>query len=409
MKIRYWLLTVGSFILGARLGRSFACTRSFELSNLSPTSTSPSSENQPKLTREDVIRLIEANSGPEGLNLSDYDLTDTNLRDLNLQGAIFSTYDFENRIHQSANLAGANFTDANLTRAYLVHTNLQNTTFWQTSLYEATMSYAHAVGASFGKTDLRRANLYGCNLEGARLWKVDLEGANLVLARVANAEMTEVRIGNVLIQEREKTYREYFDRWYVFNLPTHRRRRHLSESYGQAAEIYMNLKNAYLSNGRYREASWAYLKERRMRRATLIPWRAKSYHGDALVQNSGFLGWRWSWFYLKYVLLWVFDWLSDATSGYGERPLRTLWLALAVLLFFPLLYWWSGQVALQNGTSPQWIDYFIFSLGAFTTMDFGRFIANGWLAEVFASIEALLGTSILALLMFALGNRISRS
>ncbi len=41
-------------------------------------------------------------------------------------------------------------------------------------------------------------------------------------------------------------------------------------------------------------------------------------------------------------------------------------------------------------------------------MDFSRFETTGVIAETLASIEALLGISILALLMFALGNRISR-
>lgn len=409
MRIRQAILLVLSFSIGTLLGRRFIRERPFNVSNTPSTNTLPIPNHQPKLTREDVIHLIEANGGPEGLDLSGFDLSEVNLRDLDLQGVVFSTYDFENRIHQSANLAGANFTDANLAKAYLVHTNLQNTTFWQTKLYEATMSYAHAKGASFGETDLRRVNFYGCNLESARLWKVDLEGANFVLARIANAEMTEVHIGNAILQEREETYREYFDRWYVFNLPTHRRLRHLSERYSQAAEIYMNLKNAYFSSGRYREASWAYLKERQMRRVTFAPWRARTYYDETVAQSSGFLGWRWGWFYLKYTGLWFFDWLNDATSGYGERPLRTLWLAVVVLLFFPLLYWCSGQLSLQNGVTLKWLDYFIFSLGAFTTMDFGRFVTDGWLAEILASLEALLGISILALLMFALGNRISRS
>ncbi|MCI0558723.1 MAG: pentapeptide repeat-containing protein [Nitrososphaera sp.] len=407
MIIKDWLLAIGGFTSGVLLGRWFARTQP-PISPASIAGALPNPGYQPKLTREDVICLIEAYGGPEGLDLSSYDLSGVNLRNLDLHGVIFSTYSFDNRIYQSAKLAGANFTDVDLTRAYLTHTNLRNATFRQTRLYEATLARAHAEGAHFSEADLRCADLYGCQLEGASFWNVNLEGANLFLARLANAEMTEVYIGNALIQEREETYREHFDRWYVSNMPNYRSKRDLSERYGQAAEIYMNLKNAYLSSGRYREASWGYLKERRMRRATLAPWRAKSYYGDALVQRPGFLGWRRGWFYLKHTWLWFFDWLNDTTSGYGELPLRTLWLVLVIITLFPLFYRWSGQVVLQSGAALQWIDYFIFSLGAFTTMDFGRFTTTGSLAESIASIEALLGISILALLMFALGNRIRR-
>lgn len=161
MKVRNWLLTVVSIIVGALLGRWFARTRPSEFS-LPSARTLTTSDNQPKLTREDVIHLIEANGGSEGLDLSNYDLSAVNLRNLDLHGAIFSTYNFDNRIYQSANLAGTIFTDADLTRAYLTHTNLRGATFRQTRLYEATLSRAHAEGAHFAEVDLRCADLYGC-------------------------------------------------------------------------------------------------------------------------------------------------------------------------------------------------------------------------------------------------------
>lgn len=410
VRIKEAILLIVSFSIGTLLGRRFIRERPFKVSSPPPTNTLPAPTHQPKLTREDVIHLIEAHGGPEGLDLSGYDLSGANLRNLNLHGTTFSTYHFGSRFYQSANLSGSNFTDANLTRANLIKTNLQNASFWQATLVEATLAYAYAHGAHFGEADLTRADCYGCQLEGASLWKANLVSANLFLARITNTEMTNARLGSTLLQESETAYKEYFDRWYTSSVPDGPKGNHLSKRHAETADIYMNLKNAYLSNGHYREASWAYLKERRMRRATLAPWRARTYYGEAAVgRKSGFLGWRLGWFYLKYTGLWLFDWLNDATSGYGERPLRTLWLAVVVLLFFPLLYWWSGQLSLENGVTLKWLDYFIFSLGAFTTMDFGRFVTDGWLAEILASLEALLGISILALLMFALGNRISRS
>ncbi len=56
-----------------------------------------------------------------------------------------------------------------------------------------------------------------------------------------------------------------------------------------------------------------------------------------------------------------------------------------------------------------WIDYINYSFGAFTTIGFSNFQTTTALAQTLTSIEALLGISILALLMFTLGNRISRS
>ncbi|VAW31239.1 hypothetical protein MNBD_CHLOROFLEXI01-4990 [hydrothermal vent metagenome] len=404
MKPRDWLLATGTLVFGYLVGQY--------VQSHFPSSLSPSTDTktiQPKLTRKGVIRLIKVNGGSKGLDLSAYDLSGENLRNLDLSGAIFSTYQFENKIYRSADLASVNFTDSNLSRANLAATNLQNAGFWQANLYEASLQGVQAQNASFSQTDMRRATLFAARLEGASFWHTQLAGANLYAARIANAHITEIDIKDGLLQEDEQAYNKHFHQWYVHKLPNKYRVRNLQQRHQQAEEIYMNLKNAYISHGRYREASHAYLKERRMRRATYVLWRAKRYHGEVIARNPGFLRWRWLWFYPKYMWLWFFDWLTDLGSGYGERPLRTVWLALFVIFTFPWLYWLSGQIAFADNSPLQWIDYLIYSLGAFTTMDFARFVTTGWIAETIASLEALLGISILALLMFALGNRISRS
>ncbi|MBX3054969.1 MAG: pentapeptide repeat-containing protein [Anaerolineae bacterium] len=402
MILRDWMLILSTLSAGILLGRQMRP----ETQLASPSSPERS---MPKLTREDVICLIEDNGGPDGLDLSHYDLSGLNLRNLDLRGIIFSTYKVGSRLHQSANLSNTNFTDSNLTRANLAFTDLHGASFWQASLYEAYLLGVRAQDASFSQSDMRRATMFGARLNGASFWRTKLAGANLNAAHIADADMTEIDFGEGLLQEDEAAYQEYFDRWYVQDLPDKYRTRNLGIRFQQAAEIYMNLKNAYLSHGRYREASWAYLKERRMRRATLAPWRANNYYGVVLEENPQFFHLHWVWFHFKYFWLWLFDWFTDISSGYGEKPLRTLWIGMLIVLAFPVLYWWSGQIALVDDLRMQWIDYLIYSLGAFTTMDFARFETTGWVAEAIASTEALLGISILALMMFALGNRISRS
>jgi hypothetical protein len=68
----------------------------------------------------------------------------------------------------------------------------------------------------------------------------------------------------------------------------------------------------------------------------------------------------------------------------------------------------SGGIVSEAGPMT-WLDYFNYSFGAFTTMGFNQFHATTPLAQTLTSIEALLGISILALLMFTLGNRLSRA
>ncbi|MBI3243231.1 MAG: pentapeptide repeat-containing protein [Chloroflexi bacterium] len=355
------------------------------------------------LTRDDVIKMIQQNGGSEGLDLSKCDLSGADLRNLSLRGVIFGRCDFVTTGY-GANLVGATFTDSDLTRANLTHTNLQDAGFWEANLYEASLFAAQAQNAHFGRADLRRADLYGCQLGGANLWYARLEEANLATARLADALVTGVQLGDFLLQEKQKDYEEYFERWYARDLPAKYRERHLKLRYHEATEIYMNLKNAYLSHGRYKEASRAYINERLSRRATCAPWRAKAYYSTEW--NSSIL--RKLWFYPKYFVTWILDWLADLLCGYGEKPLRTVLWAGVILLAFPLLFALSGGVVSRSGQMT-WLDYLNYSLGTFTTIGFSQFEAQTPLAQVLTSIEALLGISTLALLMFTLGNRISRS
>lgn len=100
--------------------------------------------------------------------------------------------------------------------------------------------------------------------------------------------------------------------------------------------------------------------------------------------------------------------MAEITCGYGERPLRTVVCAFVIVLVFPFLFMWSGGVVATNG-SMSTIDYFNYSFGAFATIGFSQFIPITPVAQTLTSIESLLGIAFLALLMFALGNRISRS
>jgi len=99
------------------------------------------------------------------------------------------------------------------------------------------------------------------------------------------------------------------------------------------------------------------------------------------------------------------DWIFELSSAYGEKPSLTVIWALAFVFGFAIVFKFSGQI----GGAKTWLDYFNYSLGSFVTIGFNQFEALTPLAQTLTSIEALLGICILALLMFALGNRINRS
>lgn len=355
-----------------------------------------------RLDRAAITQLIQRNDGPEGLYLADYDLSGLDLSHLNLTGVAFSRVQ-EGGQRVTARLEGTRFDYCNLNRANFRGANLERTAFWQTNLTEASLHAVRAQGCSMGKAVLRNADLYGADLSGANLWRADLTGANLALARFSDAVITDIVLGT-LIQEDERLYKEYFDRWYVVHLAAETQLHHMSSRFLEAAELYMNLKNAYASNGRYRDASAAYLKERRLRRKTYTPWRVKAYYGRQVEKRHRFSLFR-VWFYMGHFGKWLFDWVADITTGYGEKPFRAFTCATTLIVLFAFLFHWIGGV--ENAVT--WRDYFNYSLASFSTIGFNAMQPTTPLVQTLTSIESLLGIALLALLMFTLGNRINRA
>jgi hypothetical protein len=285
----------------------------------------------------------------------------------------------------------------------LTRADLRFACFRKANLAWSNLSGAQARGAEFedasmATTDLTGTDLYEASLIRANLWKAHLSGTGL----------SRRELGAVILSETPGNLKAFFEQHYP-NTSAERiesaiLRRHLED----ARQIYAALKANFLETGKYQDASWAHIKERQMAKKTHHPKNARKYYTDEFPQGRALLSLGWWGFYLRHTAKWLLAWAAELTCGYGERPLRTLLWAGVVLLVFPLLYHWSKGVVSVAG-DMSWLDYFNYSFGAFTTFGFDRFQAVTPLAQTLTSIEALLGISVLALLMFTLGNRISRS
>jgi uncharacterized protein YjbI with pentapeptide repeats len=366
------------------------------------------------LGREDVLKLIKMNGGTHNLDLSGCNLSGINLIGEDLQGIILGStatvkYEDIGVVERITNLEGAWFERADLTNANFGRANLKGAHFYKAKLVEATLWTANAEQADFRDADLSKADLFSTILRSASLIGAHLEKANLHKADLRDTAFTIESIGARIIQEDINEFREYYNRWYIS--PTVRNR-HMTEQEGfrfkDAKEIYLALKNAFLSAGRYDDASKAYFKERQLEKITLAPWRAVDYYGAS--KHRGFKIGSISWwgFRLHYTLKWVANWVAELSCGYGEKPLRSLLWAFFSIVLFSLTYYLSGGIAI-TGENMTWLDYFIYSLGAFSTIGFDKFQASTPLSQILTSLEALSGISLLAILMFTLGNRISRS
>lgn len=395
-----WLGVFVGFVLGWLLGRR----QSAEQKPMQSPEVQPvGCHGRHKLTREDVLRMIEESSVTE-----DLDLSGLNLEGIILTDVVLGSYPFGPGLRARR----ANFAHALLKGSVLRHADLRQADFYQADLRQADLSLADLSEAQLGRTDLRGANLYRANLGGADLHRADLRGADLYLARLDNARLPDREyIGQHLLQEDGEAYARIFGHLPPQIDSASIATRRLKVRYQAAMDIYRTLKHSYLEAGRYGEASWAHFKECRMKRMThWPPERARACYAHELkgLSETGVKQiMRLVRFYASHTYSYLVAWFMELSCGYGERPLRTVGVAAVILLIFPFLYASSGGVQTVHDPSP--LDYIICSLGAFTTIGFTNFQTTNWVAQVLTAIEAFLGIAILALLMFALGNRISRS
>lgn len=388
-----------------------------------------------KFALEDLLRLIEENNGPKELDLSGRDLSGLDLSSEALQALMKRrgiTLVDDIPVWVFPCTSGRMLIGLNLGRVNLQGANLQRTNF-----HGADLTRADLQGADLRDACLRAVNLYRADLRSAKLWRADMRGAIASLANFSGASLyrvlfentqmvgtdlsdalfestnlSEVRlnrqsIGTHILQERPVHLRDHL-RWDDPELTASEWDRFFVHRLERAREIYTELRSSFLKYGFFDDASWAHFKERSLERQMHSPGQARLYYGDELPEKATVLSPHWWWFYLKHTAKWFWLWGSELSCGYGEKPLRSIWWAAVTIVTFPFLYWAFGGIQ-ANGSSPAWIDYLNYSFGAFTTIGFARFETTSWIAETLTGLEALLGISILALLMFALGNRMSRS
>jgi len=424
-----------------------------------------------KLTRQDLLKLIEHNGGPQGLDLSGMDLSGLKLggdairaemkaSGVSVSQAVPSWVYVIGGEPVGINLSGANLSNANLVQASLQGANLSFADLRDASMVFADMEDARlfrveAQGAWMGSTKLRRANieyaslqgihldyadlrdtslgwasltgawLYDANLEGASLSRANLQGAYLV-----QSNLSHVRLNGASLREVDLTGTESLAGVYFFgtrlertNLKSQQLSAGIGEEidgdYDKAKEAYLALKTNFESIGRYDDASWAYTKERKMKKVMNHPRHARRYYAEEekLPYNVNWRSARLWGFYLRHTSECMMDWVVELVCGYGESFRRVLATLVLVYVLFTLGYGvtWSvmrvtsGPEGLTRTFSASPVDWAIFSLGALTTMDPAGLEPRDNLVQLASGLEALLGIFLTGLLGFVVANRIRRS
>ena len=364
-------------------------------------------------TREEILKLIEENGGPEGLDLSGKNLSGIDLSDRSILAEIkkrgkedhppvWASFEKEES-YWWANLCGINLRYADLSNANLQLADLRNAQLFRADLHEANLLRAN----------LQEADLVLADLSAANLWKTNLKWANLLLANLRGALLSRESVGNALLQENTDKLKE-------LRLEEAVKQRYLANRFSDAQEIYRALGNVFHDNGYYDDTSWAYRKERRMEKMCNAPWRARWFYGRSQLGDRRIdhriVGRLPAWhprllrFYARAALKWGADWFVELLCDYGESLWRVLAWMLLVIVGFAAYYQVSHAVVTssQDVATSVW-DHLIFSLGAFTTLQPTRLQPARPGVELLTTIQAIIGISLAGLLGFVAGNRIRRS
>jgi hypothetical protein len=193
------------------------------------------------------------------------------------------------------------------------------------------------------------------------------------------------------------------------------REKETAKAYHDAKEAYLLLKNNFNQIGRYEDASWAYVKEQQMEKMgfywehrwrLLRPWwRVRRWRfllrGRYLRKSAWGLWWlvrrrAWGSFWR-----WLRNWAYELATGYGERPWNPVVGGVLMILGF------AGGFCATRAIGNFW-DALIYSLATFATFNLADTGPTGRGADLASSVEALLGIAVLALVIFTLGNKMSR-
>jgi len=346
------------------------------------------------IRRDELLRLIEENLGPW---------------DLDLRGGVFLGRGAhpdpgENPIDLSPEAL------APLADAYR-EANYGQDPPWLAANGGVDLGQAQLQEAKLSGARLQGANLRAAQLEGASLFGAHLQGAVLVAARLSRAYLMGARLQGVNLYEVKALDGAW---WYGAYLDETRiGRETLGQAVGEelevrctgaawhchlAKEAYLLLKNNFSRTGRYEDASWAYVKEQQMEKmAYYREWRSGGTQFGS--------GWDPLWFLSRPAWgsfwRWLRNWAYELATGYGERPWNPVIGGVLIILGF------AGGFCATRAIGNFW-DALVYSIATFATFNLADTGPTGRAADLASSVEALLGIAVLALVVFTLGNKMSR-
>ena len=287
-------------------------------------------------------------------------------------------------------LDGADLRGADLAGvSWLCDRSLVGADFTGATLRGADLTGADCRRATFDRVDARGARLDDADVEGALFDNADLRGASLDGTKLYRVDFTDVRL----------------DRGTDFGDRVVYEKRTRGE--GRKTRI-----------ARLEAASWTYRELRRLFERDALPRRARQcYLGEKSTRRRA--AWARGEF-LHALKLEGSRWLMR----YGTSPTRVVTSSAMVMVAWAILYPLTGGLQTISGTyefeqpvhdvvtatplqlARVFYNGLYFSVVTFATLGYGDIQPIGPLARALAGIESLLGSLLMALLVFVLTRRV---
>jgi hypothetical protein len=327
-----------------------------------------------RLTRDDVERLIEEHGGPEGLDLRQADLQQADLSELQLHRADLLGANLQGATLHHANLHGARLWYTNLQEAHLWHTNLQEANVLAANLERANLQAANLQGADLAGANLQGADLAGANLGGANLEHANLQGAALQIANLQGACLDRADLRRARLQRANLRDANLEDsNWGDYVLGEE-----IERDFDEAASVYRALKQRHTEAGMYDVAGQFHYRE--MEAGRKLAWKERR------------LPYALSMYLLRFLY------------GYGERPLRVIGWAAAVVFGLALVHWLFGTVA------GGFLDALYYSAVSFPALGYGEWAPEpqGWAGRFLGAGESFIGVFMMALFLVTFTRKMTR-
>ena len=326
-------------------------------------------EKEKRLTREDILRLIEENGGTaKGLDLSGREFeAGIDLRKLDLRGIILKKAIFLVSFGSKEPLA-ARFDGSKL---------------WHAQLEEANLQYAHLEEAMLTEAHLERVLLCGAHLERADLIGAHLEGADLSITHLEEADFGDARLEGVFLWGAKFSSDTDFGNvnWGNYILGDEKQQREKGEEFvifWEVDNIYRRLKLWHTSAGMYDIAGEFFFREMTIRRKVLKWW-----------PNPIPRAWS------KFLSL---------ICGYGEKWHRVIISAVVVVFGLALIYLVIGTL-----TPNTFLNSLYYSAVSFTALGYGSWAPEptGWVKGL-GAFEAFIGVFMMALFLITFVRKMTR-